>query len=936
MAYLTRTCNAAMRLLFFTLLLVAVVVSGRPLQAQSLTDKLKQEGAKVLAKAARVNGDAIRGAILFPEEKLGCVNCHGSSDQNLLGPDLKKLGEMATDEYLVESLLEPSKTIVKGFESVTVVTADARIFAGRIIKQDPQGLVLRVLGKPADAGKGRLLTLARADVEEILPSKTSSMPDNLVDQLSNRQQFLDLVKYMIDLTETAKDAGPTIPRSAGRVLSDDLRGLVLLDKLHCTTCHRSEVPSDVFPHKQATNLAWASGKINPRFIERFIADPLHVKPGTTMPDMMSGLEDAARRDASRAMTHYVVSLGENTFQFQPVELESVARGQALFHSVGCVACHSPRTENAMELFSSTSVPLGKLDHKYNVDGLVALLRNPHEVRPSGRMPNMQLTHREAVDVASYLLQATDTADQRSGGFTIDRALVEEGKQLFQRFQCFQCHSDVETRRRFTPLSRLRNDEGCLSNGSGNWPRYQLDVPQRKAIVAAIQSEPQNLTNVQRIDVTLTALNCLACHQRDGLGGIAAERDEYFHTTNPNLGPQGRIPPPLTGVGAKLNPKWMREVLVSGRAIRPYMKTRMPQFGTDNVVDLIERFQRADALPDITFGTFSDQKEMRNIGSELVGNKGLNCIACHTFQLKFTRTMPAVELTEMADRLRKDWFYHYMSSPQSFSPGTVMPSYWPGGRPMQNEILDGDPKRQVEALWQYLLDGRQARTPRGLIIEPIELTASHEAVMLRRAYQGIGKRGIGVGFPGQVNLAFDAEQMRLAMIWKGKFADPGGVWRSQGHGRVRPLGTDQFHFAAGPELDDASKPWQVDKGRPPHHSFAGYFLDNKRRPTFMYRFDNVDVEDYSIDVVNNATNSTQIRRVLTFQSKAGRNGVIFRVATGKTIAVAGENSFLIDNKLNIRLDDNSKAQIEDAPDGKRLIVPLDIPAGKSTLVVEYAW
>ena len=59
-------------------------------------------------------------------------------------------------------------------------------------------------------------------------------------------------------------------------------------------------------------------------------------------------------------------------------------------------------------------------------------------------------------------------------------------------------------------------------------------------------------------------------------------------------------------------------------------------------------------------------------------------------------------------------------------------------------------------------------------------------MLRRSYPGIGKRGIGVGYPGGVNLAFDAEQMRLAMIWKGKFLDPGGVWTGQGHGTARPM------------------------------------------------------------------------------------------------------------------------------------------------------
>ena len=52
----------------------------------------------------------------------------------------------------------------------------------------------------------------------------------------------------------------------------------------------------------------------------------------------------------------------------------------------------------------------------------------------------------------------------------------------------------------------------------------------------------------------------------------------------------------------------------------------------------------------------------------------------------------------------------------------------------------------------------------------------------------------MGNPSQVNLAFDAEQLRLAMIWKGKFADPSGVWRGQASGTVRPLSRDVIRFA----------------------------------------------------------------------------------------------------------------------------------------------
>ncbi len=43
---------------------------------------------------------------------------------------------------------------------------------------------------------------------------------------------------------------------------------------------------------------------------------------------------------------------------------------------------------------------------------------------------------------------------------------------------------------------------------------------------------------------------------------------------------------------------------------------------------------------------------------------------------------------------------------------------------------------------------------------------------------------------------------------------------------------------GPELDDREQPWIVDEGRPPHHHFKGYQLDELRRPTFRYEFEDV--------------------------------------------------------------------------------------------------
>ena len=137
-------------------------------------------------------------------------------------------------------------------------------------------------------------------------------------------------------------------------------------------------------------------------------------------------------------------------------------------------------------------------------------------------------------------------------------------------------SVLDSRSAVGRLARDRVGEGCLSGKDGDWPKYRLDESERAAIRAALVQRAEPLTDQEQIAVTLTSLRCVACHQRGSLGGVDPARSSYFHTSNENLGQQGRIPPALTGVGAKLKPKWMREVLVSGRVIRPYTKTRMPR------------------------------------------------------------------------------------------------------------------------------------------------------------------------------------------------------------------------------------------------------------------------------------------------------------------------------------------------------------------------
>ena len=923
---------------YFKVVLLILIVTGRSLPGQTLQQTLIQVAPEKLIVEARERGDIVRGAILFSQGNIACVKCHRSTDQkDNIGPNLSRLGEEVTDASIVESILEPSKVINKEYQTINVVKVDGRIVSGMMISQDDDLIVLRDSG---DVEK--IITIKRNEVEELTPGSTSIMPDDLVDQLKDRQQFLDLLLYVLDLTQRSpNEIGAKGSSLARRELSPQLSGRVLIRQYNCIACHRDLGDEEFFPGPSAPDLKWSAKHLNPDHLANFIADPQLTKPGTNMPQMMPRLDQAERTKSATAIVAYLSSLDGNGFHqanAQPPERGDTKSGLDLFHSVGCIACHSPRDDKAVEQSPSDSIPMGELSGKYSLTALTEFLEDPHVARPTGRMPNMRLTHHEANDIASFLLSAN--ADVPTIETQLTEALIEQGKSLFQTLNCGRCHAGIaepnSAQLQTKSLAELNLDKGCLSSdASEKSPRFQLTDSEREQIRDAIRDSAVPLTDEQTIDLNLAHFNCTACHHRDNLGGVTQQRHAHFHTTNLNLGEQGRIPPTLTGVGAKLNAKWMRNVLVNGRSVRPYMKTRMPQYGEQNIGHLVDLFQSTDKLPKTKFAAFDDQKKTREQGLHLAGNKGLNCVACHTYQYKISDTMPAVDLTEMTERLKKDWFYQYMLSPQKFSPNTVMPSFWPNGKALRPDIV-GTPADQVEALWQYLIDGRQARAPRGVIREPLEIVVVKEARMLRRSYPGIGKRGIGVGYPGGINLAFDAEQMRLAAVWKGKFVDPSGVWYGQGHGKVRMLGK-AISLAAGPELDQSQNPWIVDDGRPPNHRFRGYVLDDNRRPTFRYTIGNVEVEDHFSEIEDQESKQFRLQRGIKLTAKQGGPQLRFRLLAGDAVKVSSDGKRVTGDRLQIHIISNYVAQIADGKEGTQAFISLPPAAyGAHELTLEYQW
>ena len=163
----------------------------------TLEARLRTEDPAALARDARRLGDARRGSSVFYQPSLTCTKCHTSETGSpSLGPDLAALGRDIADAYIVESILEPSKVIKKGYDTVTLSLEDGRTVTGLLGEERADAVVVRDPGQD-----GKAVTVPKNQIEERKDGGASIMPVGLVNNLGTRQQFLDLVRYLMEIAE---------------------------------------------------------------------------------------------------------------------------------------------------------------------------------------------------------------------------------------------------------------------------------------------------------------------------------------------------------------------------------------------------------------------------------------------------------------------------------------------------------------------------------------------------------------------------------------------------------------------------------------------------------------------------------------------------------------------------------------------------------------
>jgi putative heme-binding domain-containing protein len=149
-----------------------------------------------LARAALSRaGDPEHGRqVFFNAEKSQCVKCHRVGDQGeRIGPELTALGSRFPKVYIIESILEPSRTIAPSFETLGVVLKNGKVLYGIKVEETDRSITL------VDSQLQKYV-VNQADIEERQVHPTSTMPEGLEKRLTE-DEFVDLISYLANLKE---------------------------------------------------------------------------------------------------------------------------------------------------------------------------------------------------------------------------------------------------------------------------------------------------------------------------------------------------------------------------------------------------------------------------------------------------------------------------------------------------------------------------------------------------------------------------------------------------------------------------------------------------------------------------------------------------------------------------------------------------------------
>jgi uncharacterized protein len=150
-----------------------------------LPDADRQKVITELTPLVLKPGNAAKGKLVFQQQ---CAKCHRyGGEGGKVGPDLTGMAAHPKADLLV-NILDPSRSVEGNFVSYTVATTDGRTFNGLLASETKTAVEL------IDT-EGKTNKLLREDIEELVASKKSLMPEGFEKQVP-AESIADLLEFL--------------------------------------------------------------------------------------------------------------------------------------------------------------------------------------------------------------------------------------------------------------------------------------------------------------------------------------------------------------------------------------------------------------------------------------------------------------------------------------------------------------------------------------------------------------------------------------------------------------------------------------------------------------------------------------------------------------------------------------------------------------------
>ncbi|WP_299469413.1 PVC-type heme-binding CxxCH protein [uncultured Gimesia sp.] len=157
--------------------------------AESLFHDQRLTGRSDIVKeyqaALKLKGDSENGKLVF---KKACAACHQLENVGVqLGADLKAIKDRGTEAVLL-NILDPNREVKPQYVTYLLVTTQGRTITGLIKEENANSITIARADGTSD-------TVLRIDIDELISSRLSFMPEGLEKQIS-KQEMADLLAYL--------------------------------------------------------------------------------------------------------------------------------------------------------------------------------------------------------------------------------------------------------------------------------------------------------------------------------------------------------------------------------------------------------------------------------------------------------------------------------------------------------------------------------------------------------------------------------------------------------------------------------------------------------------------------------------------------------------------------------------------------------------------